>query len=131
MIGAMTREFGRTGNLVIRFVVVTALMVATASAVQAQGVYRAPTAEESTASESARLLAGLNLPAPSVERAKGIIRSYEQTRRIIRPAPERIRIVADSIKAVRDSSIRALLPTAADSARFAQNLRTPAVRPGG
>ncbi|MCA0375260.1 MAG: hypothetical protein LCH84_06300 [Gemmatimonadetes bacterium] len=118
-----------TAGAATRCALLVALIVAAAPHAEAQGFYRAPTVEESIASETSRLLSGLTLAPTSIERIKGMIRAYEVSRRSLRPPADRVRIVADSIKAVRDSSIRALLPTAADSARFAENLRSRSPRP--
>lgn len=106
---------------ILRISAALALGAATAAPASAQRFYRAPTLAESIKIEFDSLLVGIQLSDSSARLAKLAISEYESARRTLRPLPTRMQEVADSLRARRDSTIRAVLPTRADSSRFDVN----------
>lgn len=106
---------------ILRISAALALSAATAAPASAQRFYRAPTLAESIKMEFDSLLVGIQLSDSSARLAKLAISEYESARRSVRPLPTRMQEVADSLRARRDSTIRAVLPTRADSSRFDVN----------
>jgi hypothetical protein len=98
------------------------LLAGTATPALGQRYYRAPTAEEATRIEFESFFTNIYLDRETADRARAVIRRYENDRRSMRPTEERIKIVGDSLKAARDSTLRSLLKNRSDSATFELNL---------